>query len=258
MRIAFSAVVLQATLVSSFASAAATFVGPIHYVSVADSPFDTSAPSYVLETFEDDLFNVAGVTSNLNSNAVIGPGGLTDSVDADDGVINGNGTNGHSFFNGNGAAGVTFTFDAGVLGSLPTKVGIVWTDGAGTTSFQAFGPGDVLLGTIGPSAIADGSFNGTTTDDHFFGVIDEGGVAKIRITNSGGGIEVDHFQFAFGGKCPTTPDLDGDGAVNAADLAILLGDWGACAPRGCCQSDFDDDGTVGPADLGILLGAWTT
>ncbi|MBL9150289.1 MAG: hypothetical protein JNM94_16490 [Phycisphaerae bacterium] len=246
-----------APLLSSVADAA-TFVGPIPYLSVADSPLDVGDPTFILETFEDDLFNVAGVTSNLDSNAVIGPGGLTDSVDADDGVIDGNGSNGHSFFSGSGSGGVTFVFDAAILGSLPTSVGIVWTDGAGTTLLEAFGPGDVLLGSIGPSAIADGSFFGTTVDDHFFGVTDEGGIAKIRISNSSGGIEVDHFQFAFGGKCPTTPDLDGDGSVNAADLAILLGDWGPCAAEGCCESDFDGDGSVGPADLGILLGAWST
>ncbi len=52
---------------------------------------------------------------------------------------------------------------------------------------------------------------------------------------------------------PTTPDLDGDGDVDAADLAQLLGSWGPCV---CCPADFDVDGTVGASDLAILLGAW--
>lgn len=47
------------------------------------------------------------------------------------------------------------------------------------------------------------------------------------------------------------PDLDGDGVVDAADLAILLGAWGSDGP-----GDLDCDGTVGAADLAILLGAW--
>ncbi|MDZ4831850.1 MAG: hypothetical protein SGJ09_16855 [Phycisphaerae bacterium] len=47
-------------------------------------------------------------------------------------------------------------------------------------------------------------------------------------------------------------DLNGDGAVNAADLGILLGAWGS---RGGV-ADLDGDGVVGASDLGILLGAW--
>ncbi|MBL9150291.1 MAG: hypothetical protein JNM94_16500 [Phycisphaerae bacterium] len=47
-------------------------------------------------------------------------------------------------------------------------------------------------------------------------------------------------------------DLTGDGAVDAADLAALLGAWGGVAP-----GDLDGDGTVGATDLGLLLGAWT-
>ncbi len=46
-------------------------------------------------------------------------------------------------------------------------------------------------------------------------------------------------------------DLNGDGVVNAADLAILLGQWG-----GPGSADLNGDGTVSAADLAILLGAW--
>lgn len=46
-------------------------------------------------------------------------------------------------------------------------------------------------------------------------------------------------------------DLDGDNVVGAADLAILLGQWG-----GPGSADLDGDGTVGAPDLGILLGGW--
>ena len=48
-------------------------------------------------------------------------------------------------------------------------------------------------------------------------------------------------------------DLDGDGAVGAFDLAVLLGAWGAGDGD---PADLNDDGEVGPADLAILLGAW--
>lgn len=49
-----------------------------------------------------------------------------------------------------------------------------------------------------------------------------------------------------------SPDLNGDGSVNATDLAVLLGGWG-----GAGLGDLDLDGTIGPADLALLLGAWS-
>jgi len=46
-------------------------------------------------------------------------------------------------------------------------------------------------------------------------------------------------------------DLNCDGAVNGADLAILLGAWGTAGP-----GDVNGDGTVNGADLAVVLGAW--
>ncbi|MBL9148464.1 MAG: hypothetical protein JNM94_07200 [Phycisphaerae bacterium] len=48
-------------------------------------------------------------------------------------------------------------------------------------------------------------------------------------------------------------DLNGDGIVDAADLAILLGEWG---PNPQSLADFNADGGVGGDDLAELLGAW--
>jgi len=48
--------------------------------------------------------------------------------------------------------------------------------------------------------------------------------------------------------CP--PDLNGDGIVDAADLAALLGAWGIAG------GDVNGDGTTDAADLASLLGAW--
>ena len=55
---------------------------------------------------------------------------------------------------------------------------------------------------------------------------------------------------------PSVGDLNGDGAVDAADLAILLGSWGPCEPGSACSADLDGDHLVGAADLAILLGHW--
>jgi hypothetical protein len=48
-------------------------------------------------------------------------------------------------------------------------------------------------------------------------------------------------------------DLDGNGVVDGADLALLLGAWGPCPG---CAADLDGDGVVSGADLAILLGDW--
>ncbi len=53
--------------------------------------------------------------------------------------------------------------------------------------------------------------------------------------------------------CPS--DLTLDSVVNAADLAQLLANWGAC-PAGACSSDLTLDGVVNAADLAQLLANW--
>ncbi|MBX3355530.1 MAG: dockerin type I repeat-containing protein [Phycisphaeraceae bacterium] len=63
------------------------------------------------------------------------------------------------------------------------------------------------------------------------------------------------FEFAeetLGEAC--VGDLNGDGTVNGADLAVLLGLWGE--EGGFTAADLNADGTVNGADIAILLGAW--
>ncbi len=50
-------------------------------------------------------------------------------------------------------------------------------------------------------------------------------------------------------------DLNGDCAVDGADLMALLAQWGLAG--GLTSADFNLDGKVNGADLGALLGAWT-
>lgn len=56
---------------------------------------------------------------------------------------------------------------------------------------------------------------------------------------------------------PLVGDLDCNGHVDAADLAILLGSWGKCAECLGCRSDLDGDCATSASDLALLLGAWT-
>lgn len=168
-----------------------------------NSPF-TGFANFQLEDFEDGLLNTPG--ASINPGAVIsGPNAFRDSVDADDGTIDGSGLGGFSVYSGNTLSTFRFEFDAAALGSLPTYAGIVWTDvgnvlsgnlGFGGVTFRAFGPGNVSLGSIGPFLLGDGIATGTTAEDRFFGVIDSGGISAIEISmDNSVDWEVDHLQY---------------------------------------------------------------
>lgn len=51
---------------------------------------------------------------------------------------------------------------------------------------------------------------------------------------------------------PLTGDLNGDGRINGADLAVILGEWG-----GAGRGDLNRDGTIDGTDLAIILGNWS-
>ena len=167
-----------------------------------DSPFKNISFSYFhLETFEDHLLNVPGVTGAPGgvTSVVFGPN-IHDSVDADDGAIDGSGLRGDDWFSGSAASGVRFTFSSAVLGTLPTHAGIVWTDGGGnaTVTFQAFDAANNMVCNVASPLGNSSSNNGETNEDRFFGCIDNLGIASIFISDSGGGgIEVDHLQYGL-------------------------------------------------------------
>jgi hypothetical protein len=48
-------------------------------------------------------------------------------------------------------------------------------------------------------------------------------------------------------------NLNGDDAVDPADLALLLAAWG---PNPGHPADLNNDGEVNAADLAVLLAAW--
>lgn len=198
--VAAAAALLSALPPAATADASApVFLGPTPYLSFADSPFlDGSFDWFHLEDFEDHLFNVPGVTANAGgvTSVVFGPS-IHDSVDADDGVIDGSGLDGDSYYTASGPGGIRFTFDPGVLGTLPTHVGLVWTDGGhgASVTFSAFGALGELLFTETRSGFADNANNGGTAEDRFFGVVHAAGVSAIFMSNSSGGMEVDHLQY---------------------------------------------------------------
>jgi subtilisin family serine protease len=56
---------------------------------------------------------------------------------------------------------------------------------------------------------------------------------------------------------PAPGDVDRNGVVNGADLAIVLGSWGPCPPEASCDADVDRSGAVDGVDLSLVLGGWT-
>ena len=166
------------------------------YLSAGDSPL----ASGFLEDFEDGALNTPGVTASAGS--VLGPAALTDSVDGDDGGIDGVGNRGSSWYVNQNS--VTFTFDAQVLGSLPTFAGLVWTDvgfsdeglGVGTVTFEAFDNNNVSLGVHTIGQLGDGVFGGQTAEDTLFGITSATGISAITMTmGRSTDWEVDHLQY---------------------------------------------------------------
>ncbi len=129
----------------------------------------------------------------------------------------------------------TLTFDT--FGSaLDTVLSV--HDGCPGTIFNVVGCNDDLGAFFSESAVTVELVAGHTY--------------RVRVGGKSG--QVGAFTLNVGAFAPACPsDLDGDGAVSAADLSVLLGAWGAA--RGV-PADLDQSGTVDSADLAILLGAW--
>ena len=207
------------------ASASAQLLGPTPYLQASDSPFATlSGYTYsYLENFEDHLLNVPGVSASAGgvSSVVFGPN-IHDSVDGDDGVIDGSGLNGDSYFTPAGQNGISFTFDASVLGGhLPTHAGIVWTDGTNNIFFEAFDQNGNSLGSL-TGTHANNSFNGETDEDRFYGAVNAGGISRIFISNGPGGLEVDHLQYNDAPIAQTTTPEPSSVALLATGLLGIV------------------------------------
>jgi hypothetical protein len=118
---------------------------------------------------------------------------------------------------------VRFTFLGAVF---PTAFGLVWTDGGGSVTFSAVAADGSSLGSITRSGFPDNSFAGTVFEDRFFGVTSPGGIRSIFVSNSSGGIEIDHVQYGDALLAAPTPV-----PVPAAGWLMLTGIAGLLALR---------------------------
>lgn len=221
---------------ASSIQAQTTFFGPTPYLSAADRPAGFAAGAVLVEDFEDGAIDPA-LTIN---GSVIGPGGLTDSVDADDGVIDGSGTNGRSAFSG-GSADVRFS------APFPTSAGMVWTDGGTPTdvTFEAFGPTGVSLGTHGPFTLGDSSNLGGTAEDRFFGAQDAAGISRIVITHTSGGYEIDHISWIDGSGVPADLQLEiGSSATTAVTGGSVVYDISYICSSGSVPARSSAKGSI--------------
>jgi hypothetical protein len=106
------------------------------------------------------------------------------------------------------------------------------------------------MGDFDPTTSSDtpGTFNAACPPDcNLNGIDDALDIAMGTSNDSNGDGIPDECQ-----SLPPSADLNGDGVVNGADLAILLGNWGRAG-----IGDLNGDGIVDGADLAILLGAWS-
>lgn len=190
-----------------------------NYQSAADSPFTAMAGSSLkIENFEDGLLNQAGVKAQ--NGFVKGPGMNTDSVDGDNGPIDGFGRSGHSFSSGN-KNNIKFVFKP-VSGNMPSMAGLVFTDGPANSviTFKAWDAFGNLLGKI-KATLGDLLNTGQTGEDRFFGVVSDTGISKIQIASNMGGIEIDHLQFAYGFAVVPVPPAVALGLIGLAGVMAL-------------------------------------
>ncbi len=200
---------LLLTTRSSVSYAAFTFLGPTPYRSAADSPFNMSGlgTTFFLEDFEDDVLSPGLLFSPgypSSTDPILG-----NSVDADDGIVDGLDVGGHSVrASGLGACignsctvEALWTFDLMPSGNFPTAVGIVMTGSNGaagqiTVEAYEFETGQYETTTFDIEGIISQSFD--PNDDIFMGFLNPLGIFSIKVQQYRRSFEgVPHIALTF-------------------------------------------------------------
>ncbi len=151
-----------------------------------------------------------------------------------------------------GSGSLEFSFSSKVLGALPTRAGLVWTDGAGSVTFEAWGACG-YLGKTGPfSGFPDGDSLGGKSEDRYFEVIAKVGISRIRISNTVGGIEVDNLRYALGNSDDSCAgQLEAIDALEKEAIAIFLKaqqEWKTIGKRFPANSNRKEKARIAHAD----------
>lgn len=182
---------------SLIATPAMAQLGPTPYLDFNDSPFASLSFAYFyLEDFEDNSFNVPGVTRS--GGTINAPGSFTDSVEPIDACGQGRSL----YFN---TCPFTITFDELTLGVLPTHVGVVWTDGDKSAVVEFFDASENSLGTVSPGIAGNAGGTCYKGEDRFAGAVSNSGIKRIEIRGASGpcgAIEIDHVQYGFTSVVP--------------------------------------------------------
>ena len=183
----------------SAASATTTTFGPSAYLQTGDTPSGFFCAECVgwIEDFElgtVDPFLTIDNGSILDPNSFSGlMNSVTDSVDGDDGSVDGQGNGGYSYFADSNSISISFARNV-------KNAGLVFTDGDRVSTnirLEAFDMGGNVLATIDGGDLADDFFTGETAEDRFMGFQNkDGNIASITLTMTGGsGIEIDHVHW---------------------------------------------------------------
>jgi hypothetical protein len=184
---------------------------PTPYVRTEDSPFDLSGlgSTMFLDDFEDGTLDGPMISPDTR---VRGPGPLTDSVDADDGIVDGQGNGGHSLETTRYIVHPTFpwtyrTFFDIIFTDIdhrPNAFGIVWADGfiGSTLRLTAFSHSGATIAECTYGSLMDGLNTGETAEDRFIGIVADQRIARISGFSESVGfqpeserVELDHIQF---------------------------------------------------------------
>jgi len=185
----------------------ATIIGPSPYLALADTPAEFTIAGAGMPSMVQDFEAPNGpwemgfsidVGQRIGPKFTSGDGvPVTDSVDADDSAIDGDGTMGSSWFTATN--NLTITFDQ------PAKTaGFVFTDtdpNAEVITITAYDDGGAVLvsQTYDATTFMDDVYTGTTQEDRFFGVVPMAAGETIKSISvsidKGNGIEIDHVQF---------------------------------------------------------------
>jgi hypothetical protein len=128
-------------------------------------------------------------------------------------------------------------------------------DGAPTLAVRSFGSiSEITTATqvdFDADGLLDDAFVGFVVDVNL-GLADDGRLFFLaRCTASATLLNVGDALIVVPTALSCPADLDASGAVDAADLAVLLGGWANPGP-----TDLDGNGSTGGEDLAVLLGAW--